>query len=111
MGAKETVGLPVTERVARDCSLGLLETTSIKLWSTAKKTLPGFQGGREEREGLRKESSKLLDLSNITITISKNYFGRGSVPCRESNFDLGRCQNEFSIQIAQIWNNLFCLSI
>lgn len=36
MEAKETAGLPMTERVARDCSSGLLETTSNRLWSAAK---------------------------------------------------------------------------
>lgn len=36
MEAKETAGLPMTERVARDCSSGLLETTSNTLWSAAK---------------------------------------------------------------------------
>ena len=35
MEAKETAGLPMTERVARDCSSGLLETTSNSLWSAA----------------------------------------------------------------------------
>lgn len=36
MEAKKTAGLPMTERVARDCSSGLLETTSNREWSCAK---------------------------------------------------------------------------
>lgn len=36
MEAKETAGLLMTERVARECSSGLLETTSNRLWSAAK---------------------------------------------------------------------------
>lgn len=36
MEAKETAGLLMTEREARDCSSGLLETTSNRPWSAAK---------------------------------------------------------------------------
>lgn len=53
MEAKETAGLLMTERVARDCSSGLLETTSNRLWSIAKtntQLLQKRRGGRE-RDG------------------------------------------------------------
>lgn len=36
MEAKETAGLLMTERAARDCTSGLLETTSNRPWSAAK---------------------------------------------------------------------------
>lgn len=36
MEAEETAGLPMTERVARDCRSGLLQTTSNRPWSAAK---------------------------------------------------------------------------
>lgn len=36
MEAEETAGLPMTEREARDCRSGLLQTTSNRPWSTAK---------------------------------------------------------------------------
>lgn len=55
MEAKETAGLPMTERVARDCSSGLLETTSNRLWSAAKtnthQLLQKKKVGREEERG------------------------------------------------------------
>ena len=56
MEAKETAGLPMTERVARDCSSGLLETTSNRLWSAAKMNTHRLlqkkkKKGEEEREG------------------------------------------------------------
>lgn len=57
MEAKETAGLPMTERVARDCSSGLLETTSNRPWSAAKtnthQLLQKEEGREEEREGDR----------------------------------------------------------
>ena len=55
MEAKETAGLPMTERVARDCSSGLLETTSNRPWSSAKtntqKTVAKKERREEEMEG------------------------------------------------------------
>lgn len=58
MEAKETAGLLMTERVARDCSSGLLETTSNRLWriwSAAKANTHTScckkGGGWEERQG------------------------------------------------------------
>lgn len=56
MEAKETAGLLMTERVARDCSSGLLETTSNRLWSAAKTNThqllqKGGQRRKEERRG------------------------------------------------------------
>lgn len=56
MEAKETAGLPMTERVARDCSSGLLETTSNRLWSAAKTNTHQLlqkkkEGREEERKG------------------------------------------------------------
>lgn len=36
MEAEETAGLPMTERVARECRSGLLQTTSNRPWSAAK---------------------------------------------------------------------------
>lgn len=57
MEAKETAGLPMTERVARDCSSGLLETTSNRPWNAAKTNTHQLlqKGGREKREGERKK--------------------------------------------------------
>lgn len=41
----------MTERVARDCSSGLLETTSNRLWSAAKTNTPvvAKKGGERGR--------------------------------------------------------------
>lgn len=53
MEAKETAGLLMTERVARDCSSGLLETTSNRLWSAAKTNIHQLlqkKGGERARE-------------------------------------------------------------
>lgn len=50
MEAKETAGLPMTERVARDCSSGLLETTSNRLWSAAKMNTHQLLQKRNARE-------------------------------------------------------------
>lgn len=58
MEAKKTAGLPMTERVARDCSSGLLETTSNRQWSCAKMNTHQLlqkkkkgENTEEEREG------------------------------------------------------------
>lgn len=52
MEAKETAGLLMTERAAGDCSSGLLETTSNRLWSAAKEnTHQLLQKKEEEEEG------------------------------------------------------------
>lgn len=51
MEAKETAGLLMTERAARDCSSGLLETTSNRPWSAAKMnttTAGGATGGGDK---------------------------------------------------------------
>ncbi|GAA6065173.1 uncharacterized [Tachysurus ichikawai] len=49
MEAEETAGLPMTERVARDCRSGLLQTTSNRPWSAAKmNTHQLLQSVREE---------------------------------------------------------------
>lgn len=59
MEAKETAGLPMTERVARDCSSGLLETTSNTLWSAAKtNTHQLLQKEKERREEEREGGNK-----------------------------------------------------
>ena len=55
MEAKETAGLAMTERLARDCSSGLLETTSNSPWSTAKTHAHQLLGdGGEKNQGKRK---------------------------------------------------------
>lgn len=53
MEAKETAGLLMTERVAGDCSSGLLETTSNTVWSAAKANTHQLlqQGEKKGREG------------------------------------------------------------
>lgn len=51
MEAKETAGLPMTERVARDCSSGLLETTSNRLWSAAKMNTHQLLQKKERERG------------------------------------------------------------
>lgn len=51
MEAKETAGLPMTERVARDCSSGLLETTSNRLWSAAKTNTHQLLQKKKKRGG------------------------------------------------------------
>lgn len=52
MEAKETAGLLMTERVARDCSSGLLETTSNKLWERCQEEhTPTVSKKKEEEEG------------------------------------------------------------
>lgn len=56
MEAKETAGLPMTERVARDCSSGLLETTSNRLWSAAKTNT--HQLLQKKRRGERKRGEE-----------------------------------------------------
>lgn len=59
MEAKETAGLPMTERVARDCSSGLLETTSNRLWSSAKmNTRQLLQKKKKEMRGRDKQGEK-----------------------------------------------------
>lgn len=62
MEAKKTAGLPMTERVARDCSSGLLETTSNREWSCAKmnthQLLQKKKRGRIQRKRGREERSK-----------------------------------------------------
>lgn len=60
MEAKETAGLPMTERVARDCSSGLLETTSNRLWSAAKMNTHQLLQKRKrgEEEGRRGQVEK-----------------------------------------------------
>lgn len=54
MEAEETAGLPMTERVARDCRSGLLQTTSNRLWSAAKmnthQLLHRIGGGGEQKQ-------------------------------------------------------------
>lgn len=58
MEAKETAGPLMTERVAGDCSSGLLETTSNRVWSAAKANTHQLlqhkkgkeKGGGEERK-------------------------------------------------------------
>lgn len=55
MEAKETAGLLMTERVARDCSSGLLETTSNRLWSAAKTNI--HQLLQKKKEGRGREAS------------------------------------------------------
>lgn len=58
MEAKETAGLLMTERVAGDCSSGLLETTSNRVWSAAKANthqLLQHKKGKKKRRGRRKE--------------------------------------------------------
>lgn len=54
MEAKETAGLLMTERVAGDCSSGLLETTSNKVWSAAKANTHQLLQ-HKKRRGRRKE--------------------------------------------------------
>lgn len=56
MEAKETAGLAMTKRVARDCRSGLLETTSNRLWRTAKTNT--HQLLRSERERIREEENE-----------------------------------------------------
>lgn len=64
MEAKETAGLLMTERVAGDCSSGLLETTSNRVWSAAKANTHQLlqhkkgkkKGGGEERK--RREGAR-----------------------------------------------------
>lgn len=87
MEAKETAGLPMTERVARDCSSGLLETTSNRLWSTAKtnthqllqkKRRGERKRGRgrptEKKEGLvTKQKCLLADQRKIKIEIQGDF--------------------------------------
>lgn len=54
MEAKETAGLLMTERVAGDCSSGLLETTSNRVWSAAKANthqLLQHKKGKEKKGG------------------------------------------------------------
>lgn len=51
MEAKETAGLLMTERAAGDCSSGLLETTSNRLWSAAKENTHQLLQKKEEEEG------------------------------------------------------------
>lgn len=52
MEAKETAGLLMTERAARDCSSGLLETTSNRPWSAAKEnTHQLLQKKKKKRRG------------------------------------------------------------
>lgn len=54
MEAKETAGLAMTKGVARDCRSGLLETTSNRLWRTAKMNthqLLRSERGRENQGG------------------------------------------------------------
>lgn len=63
MEAKKTAGLPMTERVARDCSSGLLETTSNREWSCAKmnthQLLQKKKGGEYRgREGGRRGANE-----------------------------------------------------
>lgn len=62
MEAKETAGLLMTERVARDCSSGLLETTSNRLWSAAKtnihQLLQKKKGGERKRGERRGANGK-----------------------------------------------------
>lgn len=73
MEAKETAGLLMTERVAGDCSSGLLETTSNRVWSAAKtnthQLLQQKKGGGEERkrregaQGLKRRFSSKTELN------------------------------------------------
>lgn len=56
MEAKETAGLLMTERVARDCSSGLLETTSNRLWSAAKTNIHQLLQ-KKKKEGRGREAS------------------------------------------------------
>lgn len=78
MEAKETAGLLMTERVARECSSGLLETTSNRLWSAAKmnthQLLQKWRRGRMRgmgRGGKCEKSSKM----EMYVRRSKEYFG------------------------------------
>lgn len=87
MEAKETAGLLMTERVARDCSSGLLETTSNRLWSAAKTNThqllqKGGQRRKEERRGrgLRQrergeKKGRFSGKIEIDVTGSSFYFG------------------------------------
>lgn len=57
MEAKETAGLLMTERAARDCTSGLLETTSNRPWSAAKENTHQLlqKKKKKEEEGRREE--------------------------------------------------------
>ena len=58
MEAKKTAGPPMTERVARDCSSGLLETTSNRPWSAAKTNTHQLLQQERERERERGKERK-----------------------------------------------------
>lgn len=51
MEAKETAGLLMTERAARDCTSGLLETTSNRPWSAAKENTHQLLQKKKKEEG------------------------------------------------------------
>lgn len=55
MEAKETAGLLMTEREARDCSSGLLETTSNRPWSAAKENTHQLLQKKKKREEKRSD--------------------------------------------------------
>lgn len=55
MEAKETAGLLMTERVAGDCSSGLLETTSNRVWSAAKANTHQLLQHKKRRERRKEE--------------------------------------------------------
>ena len=84
MEAKETAGLLMTARVARDCSSGLLETTSNRPWSVAKKnTHQLLQKSMEQRKrgegridgGNWKKRERFRSKIEMYVRGSKQYFG------------------------------------
>lgn len=68
MEAKETAGLPMTERVARDCSSGLLETTSNRLWNVAKRNTHQLLQQEKRSNTWRGKKN-----GNKTRFVTKNY--------------------------------------
>lgn len=77
MEAEETAGLPMTERVARDCRSGLLQTTSNRPWSAAKmnthqllhriKEQGGSKAGRKGERGKEKESLEQEERRSVVM--------------------------------------------
>lgn len=84
MEAKETAGLLMTEREARDCSSGLLETTSNRPWSGAKENTHQLLqkkkeekqwGGRGRRPRMEKKGKSFSSKVEMYVQASKRHFG------------------------------------
>lgn len=86
MEAKETAGLLMTEKVARDSSSGLLETTSNRPWSAAKTNTPtvakekkGGERGSEEGGGANGKKVRLSNKKTVCLRIKKSKEGNQRV--------------------------------